>query len=89
MDREGNASILLNGTSSGSSYVMSKFGIGTSTPSTALTVVGTSTSDGIKITSLTNMFLATDANGNVIATTSPLSIMSANYVSTSTLSNTL
>jgi hypothetical protein len=88
MDREGNASIFLSGTSSGSSFMMSKFGIGTSTPSTALFVVGTSTMDGLNVSNLASTFLATDSSGNVISTTSPLTIVSNNYPTFSYASST-
>ena len=49
-----------------------KVGIGTNTPSTALSVIGTTTTSGLNIPGLTSTFLSADASGNVIATTSPL-----------------
>ncbi len=45
--------------------------IGTTTPTTALSVIGTTTTSGLNISNLSNTFLAVDANGNVVATTSP------------------
>jgi hypothetical protein len=44
-------------------------GIGTTSPVSALAVVGTTTTSGLTISNLTNTALAVDANGNVIATT--------------------
>jgi len=48
-----------------------KVGIGTISPTTALSVIGTSTTQGLTITNLSNTFLAVNAVGNVIATTTP------------------
>jgi len=56
-------------------------GIGTSTPATALSVIGTSTTQGLNISNLASAFLAVDASGNVVATTSPTS---SQWISTST-----
>ena len=56
-------------------------GIGTSTPATALSVIGTSTTQGLKISNLASAFLAVDASGNVVATTSPIN---SQWVSSST-----
>ena len=47
-----------------------KVGIGTSTPATALSVIGTTTTQGLNISNLASTFLAVDPSGNVIATTS-------------------
>lgn len=49
--------------------VESRIGVGTTSPATALQVVGTTTTTGLKITGLANKILATDSNGNVVATT--------------------
>ena len=47
-------------------------GIGTSTPVTALSVIGTSTTQGLRISNFNvASFLAVDSSGNVIATTTP------------------
>jgi len=43
-------------------------GIGTSTPATALSVVGTSTTNALRISGLSNTLLGVDASGNVVAT---------------------
>ncbi|MDE1946105.1 MAG: DUF5011 domain-containing protein, partial [Patescibacteria group bacterium] len=51
------------------SYFADSVGIGTSTPQTALSVIGTSTTQGLAITNLANSLLAVDSSGNVIATT--------------------
>ncbi len=51
-----------------------RLGIGTTTPSSALSVVGTTTSQGLSLTNLAlagGSFLAVDPFGNVIATTTP------------------
>ncbi len=45
-------------------------GIGTTTPATALSVIGTTTTQGLNISNLASTFLAVDPSGNVIATTS-------------------
>ncbi|MDE1946183.1 MAG: hypothetical protein KGH93_03260, partial [Patescibacteria group bacterium] len=45
-------------------------GIGTTTPGTALSVAGTTTTNGLTISNLANAVLAVDAAGNVVATTS-------------------
>ena len=45
-----------------------KIGIGTTTPTTALSVVGTSTTQGLNISNLANALLAVDSNGNVVGT---------------------
>jgi len=55
----------------GVAYFNGNVGIGTSSPLTALSVVGTSTTQGLKISNLESTFLAVDASGNVIATTTP------------------
>ncbi len=44
-------------------------GIGTTTPNAALSVIGTSTTQGLNISNLTNSFIAVDTSGNVISTT--------------------
>lgn len=54
-------------------------GVGNTSPASKLEVVGTTTSTGIKITSLLNSLLAVDSTGNVIATTS--SFMTYSYAS--------
>jgi len=45
-----------------------RVGIGTVTPATALSVIGTTTTSGLNISNLSNTLLAVDQSGNVIAT---------------------
>ncbi len=51
-------------------YNLGNVGIGTSTPSTVLYIIGTTTTSGLNISNLSNAYLAVDENGNVYATTS-------------------
>lgn len=46
-----------------------KLGVGTTTPTTAVSVIGTTTTQGLRISNLNSVILGVDASGNVIATT--------------------
>jgi hypothetical protein len=77
-------------------YNSGNVGIGTTTPTTALSVIGTSTTQELNISNLANSLLAVDALGNVIATSTTnllsdyvtYSYASSTYASTSWVTST-
>lgn len=57
--------------------------------STGLTVTSTSTLTGVRLTNLSNAYLAVDANGNIIATTTPTGSASSSQLLAETPSGTV
>jgi hypothetical protein len=64
MDANNNVGLLLMATSSGSSYIMSSLGVGTTTPSTMFVVIGTSTLATTTISMINGTYLSL-GNGSV------------------------
>lgn len=71
----------------GVNYLGGNLGIGTPSPSTALSVVGTSTLGGVRLTGLSSTVLSVDSGGNLVATSS--ASLGTNYFSNSAATTTL
>lgn len=63
------ANTIVATSTTGTSTFAGALGIGTTTPGTILSVVGTTTTSGLRIPGITNSVAGFDANGNLIATT--------------------